>query len=648
MADMINANNEEDDLGEFTSGLTEEKVTEKLKKYNSSWDDYSNSLFPKLRDYYNMYRKMGSTVSGIPSKVALVFTTIETMLPHLLNNLFATSYIVDAKAKSNVAEETTDRVNKYVNTLIKNICDGRRKTELIIKNMCIYGYSIVKATWNLDPDKDVDANKFLPDGITPNPNFKKVINVNSAHPDFYLVDNFSFAWDPNYEEQKIDGIDWIRERIFISKNKIKQMRDAGECLAFDDNDMSSEEDKGKASRDSASKKQSGTFYDEFWCTLYDKIPVMDTRVVLDPATGMEVTDPMTGQPMTEEYDTGETKTVSDEYRIWFLANNKIIKFEKNQYGYKPYTCVRYISSPFEFTGMGVPELLGPVSAQLSMNNYQVGRMMKKIGQSVTWVDSSSGLSPKNLERIEQGVIFLKNINGVRSEQSFDPNNVKVLMDNSQMLRAEAEYVSGITKFLQGTDIGDMTATQASLISQNSTNRLANALTHLQEDFAVPLAEIFFMMNKQLLETPIDFITDNDELITMMPEDFLGNYDWSPVSPVTISNKALQLQQNTSLGMQFFQAAQASQGSPNPFWFDSLPWITQHIAPNANVTDVGSFLKPLAPPPPMNNPEMPSVPVQNGNNMTPPQGIGPMTSAPQTAGPSPLNSATPMAPAPPIK
>lgn len=638
---------DEDKLLDFSHGLEEEEILEKLKGWNSSWENYSNTLFPKLTKYYKSYRDMEYENQGTPVKIPQVFTTIDTMLPHLVNNIFATSYVVDAKPKFIAPDmQKTYKVKNYINALLKDVNQGRKKAELIFKNLLIYGYSIVKATWNDDPDIDI------------NPISKEVEKINSAHPDFYLVDNFSFAWEPNYQEQNLNGLEWCRERIFISRNKMKKMRDSKQCGPFDDSDMTKGEDKGKESRDSDSKnKNKGTFYDEFWCTLYEKIPVTVKQPVMHPETGAPMMDAM-GQMVLQDVETGEYNTIANEYRVWLLANNKIIKFERNPYQYKPFTCVRCISSPFEFIGMGIPELIFSIANQLSLTNYQAGKMVKKIGQSVTWVDGSAGLSPYNLERIEQGVVFLKNINGVKSEQSFDPNNVKVLMEYAQYLQTEVETITGVTKFLQGTDIGDMTATQASLISQNSTNRLASILTHLQEDFIVPLAEMFFLMNKQLLEIPVDFIDNNDNLVTMQPDDFLGNYTWLCVSPTTISNKALQLQQNTQALAQFIQGSHASMAGPPQFQYvvNQIPFIMNHIAPNMNIPDISNVIIPISslPPPPMPTP-MPvpgnavtqnaPPPAPNVGAQTPIQGPGAVPQAPLA---NPQASPVPMAPAPNIK
>lgn len=558
MAEMMQE--EQNPLLQFTDDLTEDKVEEKLKKYNSSWEQYSSDLYPKMKMFYRMFRNMEFSVEGVATKIPQIFTTIETELPHLLNSIFGPSTIVDAQAKFEDPQETkTYKVKSYVNKLIKDICKGRKKTELLIKNMLIYGWSVSKIYWNTDPDKDVD------------PITKEVVNINSAHPDFYMVDPFAFAWNPDYDQQDIDGIDWVRERIYISKNKLKQMRDNGECAEFDDGDMESvSEDKGREVRKTNSSgetlQKGKTYYDEFWCTLYSK----------------------------DE----EGKTNSSEYRVWFLANKKIIKFEKNLYGYKPFTICRAYSQPNEFLGMGEPEVIGSIANQLSYTHFQSGKMVKKLGQSLTFIDPSAGISPQNLKRIEQGVLFVNNLNGIRSEPSTDPQNINVLVKYSEYLDGMLERITGVGPTLQGEITTNVTATQISIVNQNASNRLADKLVHLQEDFITPLAEMFFMLNKQLLQTPVQFFDTNNNLISLSPDDFNGNYVWTPVGTISQSNKALQLAQNQEVIKGFVEASQASKMTSVPFDVNLLEAVQQYIAPYANMPNTSSLFIPLnAPMPP---------------------------------------------------
>ncbi len=563
---------------QFTKELTESKITDKLKAKNTEFDKYSSKIHNNWKTYYNAYRNMSFTVEEVAVKVPEIFTIIETEIPFLLNAIYGHSQIIDATAKYDDPDGTrTYKVKSYINKLIKDICKGKIKSEMIIKNMLIYGMSPVKMFWNTDPEKDID------------PQTKQSININSSHPDFYLIDPFDFAWPPDFTEQRLDNIEWVRERIFLSKDKMKSLRDQGKCAKFSDDELGQSsgtsgsdngaegKDKGSKLRNGQSEEKNQVYYDEFYITLY----VKESNGKIDAETSLPI-------PMDESND--ETyDIVPQEYRAWLLSNNKVIKFEKNEFGYKPFLVVRAYENPDEFVGMGEPEVIGPIAAQLSYTHAQSGKMVKKIGQSMTWIDPSAGLSPSNLNRIEGGVGFVKNIGGIKSEQTTDPQNVKVLVEYKEHLDSEIEKITGVSKSLQGEYTGDITATQASIVAQNSSNRLASKLSHLQEEFIVPLAEIFFLMSKQLIQLPVAFFDNNNNLLDITPDDFIGNYEWTSLGSIAQSNKALALSQNQQLLGGIIQLAQASAQTPYPFTVNIPEFIRQHLAPYANLPDINNII-----------------------------------------------------------
>lgn len=372
---------------------------------------------------------------------------------------------------------------------------------------------------------------------------------------------------------------------------------------------------------------------------------MESRPAMHPETGEPLLDEA-GQPQMEDVDTGETKVESKEYRIWFLANEKIIKFEENIFGRSPYSISSPYPVPFQIYGQGESEVIGGIANRLSLNNYQAGLLASKIGKSPYLIGPNSGLMPYNLTLLEEGVVFSKDINDVKPLPSIDPENLNAILKFGEYLQAEAEMVTGVTKFLQGTDIGNMTATQASLIAQNSTNRLATKLEQLQENYIVPLAEMLFLLAKQNEQAPKSFRDSNNNLINLEPEDFYGEYTWSSTSPVTISNKALSLQQNLSLVEMMGKASQASMNTPWPADVNYNVAMKSYIQPFTDISDISAVFvqrgaMPTSPMPPQgpNTSPMPAGQAPQAAG-TPPQGNTPQP----VAGNYPQVSSYPMEPA----
>jgi hypothetical protein len=542
---------------QFTDELTESKVKSITKRYESQFDKFKSTHEKNLKTAYNAYKNQQITTEGVSVKIPEIFSLIEVELPHLLNSIFGQSMIVDATPKFEDPDGSkTYKVKNYINRTIKDASSGRKKSEAIIKNLLIYGTSVVKVYWDTDPEQDVDV-------LT-----GQIVPVDSSHPNFDLVDPYTFAWDLNNESQDVNNCEWLRERIFISKDKMKVIRDNGECGWFSDDDMTTTENQGKKARqrgNTEDQHDGNTYYDEYSATIYSK----------------------------DE----NGKFVAREYIIWVLAGNRVIKFIPNPQRQKMYCVVRAYENPNEFLGLGEPDVVGALASHLSYVHYQIGKLTKKVGQHLTVVTPAANISPENLRRIEEGVIFVDNKEGISFEQQMDGQDIGVLIKAKQYLDDQIAYTTGIGKALSGENIGDVTATQASYVYQNASNRLALKLTHLQEDFIKQLAEKFFLLSKQLLTAPIEFFDMNNNLLTLSPEDFLGNYAWNATGSIMAANKALQLQQNTNLIQQIVQLVQASQMSENPLTFDGQQMLQNLIAPNISVPNMQKFVYPATPLPP---------------------------------------------------
>src|ERR1700722_9891308 len=217
----------------FTEELDESKVMEQIRKFESTWKLYAAQNEKKLENAYSMYKNQNAISEGTSTKVPETFALIETELPHLLNALFGQSQVIDARAKFNdPGEDRTTKIKSYINNLIVKVCDGEKKTRNIIKNELIYGTSFIKVWWDQDYDWDI------------NPLNGQMTKINSDHPNFDLVDPFTIAWDTANQSQDVQECRWLRERIFTTKDKMKVMRDNGECGEFTDDDMTSTQNKG--------------------------------------------------------------------------------------------------------------------------------------------------------------------------------------------------------------------------------------------------------------------------------------------------------------------------------------------------------------------------------------------------------------------
>jgi hypothetical protein len=89
---------------------------------------------------------------------------------------------------------------------------------------------------------------------------------------------------------------------------------------------------------------------------------------------------------------------------------------------------------------------------------------------------------------------------------------------------------------------------------------------------------------------------------MVPEDFIGFYNWIPVGTISQSNKMLRTKQNQETLSGLIQLAQASQMTSNPFEIDIPYYLNNHILPQMDIYDSKNFIKQI-------QPQMPGMPIE---------------------------------------
>src|ERR1035437_1095726 len=280
---------------------------------------------------------------------------------------------------------------------------------------------------------------------------------------------------------------------------------------------------------------------------------------------------------------------------------------------KMYCLCRAYDMPNELTGLGEPDVIGALASHASYIHFQLGKTIKRVGQQAALLTPDANMSTEELRSIEDGVFYVDDIKGLSFQPSMDPENIKVLIESKEYIDKQIESVTGVGSALQGESIGDVTATEASYVFQNASNRLAIKLGSLQNDFMKRMAELMFLLTKQTLQEPVSFFDSNNNNVELQPQDFLGNYSWRCDGSISQANKALQLGQNTGLVTQMIQLVGASQNSSTPLDFNANEMIQGLISPYTNTPDMSRYVFPRAPMPmPQMGPDgQPMDPTQGG-------------------------------------
>lgn len=551
---------------EFTEELNEQKVNSRLDGFESEWKKGSTIWTKNLSNHWNAYKLQEITVNGRPIKIPIVYQLVETFIPFLSNSLFAQSEVIDAQAKFDDPNgEQGYKIKQWNNNMFKTVQNGQQKGEDLIKAFLIYGFCFFKKFWDSKTEFDI------------NPENGELIPQESSHPNFELLDPWNIAFDTKNKTHDIQNCEFLRERKFISKEKLLIMRDNNECAWFDEDDIK----KHAINVDKSEKKKTEQYYyDEYQCDMYWKEE-----------------DPLTGKKIQK----------SGIYLVWRIGDNKIIKFEKLVFPQKMWGLTVDISNPFDMLGSGEAEMAMPIAQYVSMTGFQLANLTKRTGERLALVSPDAGLAADDLNRALNGAMMISmDKQNISFEPTNDANDVRVLMENIKFWKEMLDEVSGASKALSGVTIGDVTATEATFVFQNATTRLSSKLYHLQQEFIKNIAESNFMITKMLMSRNVYFITTNNQMMDLSPADFAGNYEWKATGSIMQANKALKAQQNSAFLQQLIQLQQYSMNTPTPFIIDIPVYIQKYIAPWNDFENVFEFIKPAPQPPQEIPPQEPPI------------------------------------------
>ncbi len=497
---------------EILTGLDKNQIEEKLIKCNDDFDSFFRGRRNELIQDYQMFREFYRVVkNGKASQTTEVYNKISTALPFIKSAVTGKSQVVEAIAQfDDPTHEASRKMTKVLNHLILDTSKGQEKIVLSIQNMLWGGNGIAKAFMN-----EAETPEYSPDSEI---GYEEVSN---PLPSFKTINIFDFAVDPNTTSQDFNEIEWARERVYVTKGELYILREQGLC-EFDEADLNAVPDTMKSSKYVRDKvdgfnatKSKKMYYDEFY---FDHV-----------------------------YKTEDGQYKKIRLFGWLLNNKKLIKLDINKWGRKPYFTARAISFDKEFWGLGFADVLSTFVAQLSQINNHTGYLVDKSGKRMLLhVPGQSGLNSLSYRDIENGILAAKNIgpDAMRTEPTDVDRALTSLVNyNESYLAPKTSEVTGVTPVMQGFSAGD-TATESTIINNNSFARLSTIIDNFLNTFIVELASLYFMLLKNTIAASGGMaIYVDGENISLTPEDFLtGNYSFKAIGGVDQANKNLRARQ----------------------------------------------------------------------------------------------------------
>lgn len=502
---------------ELPYGLSEAEITSKAISWNAAWQTVYDKKKSNWEQNYKLFRYFDKGLAeNISSNTYEIWSNIQSEIPHLVNSIFTKSEVVKGIPKFQDTEAKSYKVNAYINKMILVGNQGRKIASDAMQDFLVFGTVVSKTFFDNVEKSDFDIQT------------QTWVESFEGKPSVYNVDIFNFAVDPSFNGHDVNEAEWCRERLFFKKQDLQKMAEAGEIVDISENELTPNKgsvDSGKDIRDRidgiAPSKSDKVFVDEFWAKCYYKD------------------------------ENGQQK--SGKYYFWLLNNQHLIKFKPNIFNSSPYKVARCYRLAHEFWGIGDVDVMTSLSEHINVTHTQGALLAKKTGQKLTILGPNVGIDPQQFKSKENGVIMVKDMNAIKTENTTAGADLGTLINYQQVLKQDLGNAVGINDIMRGESTGDRTAAEASILNSNSSARLAMKLANFQDEWLAPVAGSFYNLSKQFIDT-YSFIIEN-EMISLTQEDFIGDYDWVAQGSTSVANKNLRIRQMTEIGTQLAQASQ---------------------------------------------------------------------------------------------
>ena len=234
----------------------------------------------------------------------------------------------------------------------------------------------------------------------------------------------------------------------------------------------------------------------------------------------------------------------DGRHVVIINNQECALDEENPFwhGMKPYDKVCYVPLTNEFYGIGIPETLQDLQAELNtsrnqridFNTMSLRRMWK--------MRKGCGLTEKDLVWRANGIIQVEEMDDLQEI------NVQGLpasaFSNEEIIKKDMRDATGCHDIVMGlSTTADETATTTATKDNNASLRFKYIIEDIVDNLLIPIARKCISLDQQFMDMERQIrVTDDPQfgeyLFTITPQDLMGDYDMSYVgsSVEPIANK----------------------------------------------------------------------------------------------------------------
>lgn len=486
--------------------------------------NWREPLKQKWDDFYDLYRGvLDSTTKSMWQAnifVPYAFSTIETIVPRLV----AGRPQIDVMPRE---EGDTDyaRVQNYLVDYQWDQCDMDKLLPDIVRQMLIYGTSVVKVYWDKNVEtveEEIEIDTDFPELGSQKVEVEK---TTKNQPVVEMVDLYDFFWDPKGFD--IDSCGWVAHRTYRSYDYLIKMQKQG--LYKNVNLL--EKDKTRPFKGET-----------------DKI----TRT-----TALGTTDPQSVSGDSDKEANIELIEYWEDNRVVTIANRTVvIRDDKNPFAHGKKPFVRFVdqSVPKEFCGIGELEPIETLQKELNDMRNQRMDNASLILNRMWLVQNGANVDEDELVSDVGGVIHTDKIEGVQA--LYPPEIPNSSYREETLIKADIQQTTGITDYTKGVAsdaLANETATGISMMQEAGNARIKLKMMNIEMGIR-EIGELFISLNKQFIdeETVIRILGEGSpQWLLVKPSEIKDNFDLIVESaPRLLENDAIAKRQALELFQMF--------------------------------------------------------------------------------------------------
>jgi hypothetical protein len=487
---------------------------EAAEKFRQGYEELWKRCYKRWRNHVDkIYDAQGKEVKDRSNiSIPYTFVQVETILPRLVESLFAARPYVSVKGREPADEDNAKNMETLLDWQTSERMDLKDIFASGLKGLCIYGTGVAYEGWRYEEREVIRKQQMpvmVPDELTGeevpliDENTGEEITelqpvkmnmVEHDDPEVKFLDLFLFYVDPNAAD--IEDARYCGHVEFLTKEELIEREELG--YKFDWEQINNEDKQNEARNNRLS------------------------------SVGL----PSAERNINNEDGLYEVHHYWEDDKNVVIINRSYIALEKeNPFWHmkKPYVKDVYTEVPGEFYGMGVVEIVENLQDELNTErnmridyrSFALRRMFK--------VRRGAQINKSQLKWRQGGIVEVDNMDDI--EDFKIDTGVGASFNQEETIKMDFKDATGAHDVLMGTANSSETATTTMTKDNNASIRFKHIISSIEKRLLAGVAKFMIQLNQQFIDSEkILRVTGEggDEWKNITPEEIQGEFDLIPM------------------------------------------------------------------------------------------------------------------------